>query len=676
MITQAKIQTSTRRIPDKPFFWMAAAVISLVSIIIYSNTFNASFHFDDFDNIVNMIAIRNVTNIIGIYNLSERPLTNYTFALNYFFGKLNVFGFHLVNIMLHVLCGILVFIFLELTFNLSSLKDKYGTASRWMSFFAALIFVAHPVKIEAVTYITARSEPLSSCFYLLSFIFFIFSLSRPRHKRFFENSAIISALVGMTARQTVGMLPVTLFLYDYLLISQMQLGQMRKRLEFHLRMFSTIIFIAFLVLTHEHPSSVGFGSPELPTPLEYLFTEFRVLLYYLKLIFLPLPGFLNFDTYFPVSKSFFQAQTFFSFLACLAIVVFAIINMKKRPLVAFFIFWYFIILLPTSSIIPIEDVMYERRLYLASLGWMILFLLALRGIKYKMRFIPAPQKTTPPLAGLDECGGNTSSGCHWMGMPVGYSIILGLIVFSLCIWTYQRNAVWKDELTLLEDCIKKSPLKSRTHTNLGFQYLKLGLIDKAEWHMREAIRLDPESGNANLNLGLIYMLRGHYDEAVAQFKKVLARWPDWASAHSDLGVVYRRKGMLDAAEAQFKEALRIIPKFAEAHGNLGMVYAQKAKYEEAATEFQESIQLNPDIPEPHVNLGLIYLRFQRIENAITEFKQAVALNPNYAFPQYQLGISYLEKGEITQAKKQLEILQGLDANLFRSLKAKIEPLME
>jgi tetratricopeptide (TPR) repeat protein len=617
----------------RAFLILSIAVIALACLVIYSNSFNSSFHFDDYDNIANVVAIRSLANIGQILSLTQRPLVDYTFAVNYFFNKYNVFGYHLFNLLVHILCGILVFIFIKLTLNLPGLKDRYASSWRWMAFFGALIFVCHPVKVEAVTYITARSESLASLFYLSGLVFFILSVIRPPRNRRYEILAVLSSLLGMASKQIVVTLPFTVLLYDYIFLSQMRLSSLRKRLRFHFMMFSTVLLLIFLIMKVGSGPTSGFGNPNLPTAWQYLCTEFRALIYYLKLLFLPLPANLNFDTYFPVSKTFFEPRVIISFLACAALAICGIWNLKKNPLAAFFIFWYFIILAPTSSILPIEDVMYERRLYLASLGWIMLVLLAMRNIKPRARFT-----------------------------------ILTLAVIALCAWTFQRNFAWKDELTLWQDTMKKAPLKPRNQVNFGFLWLKLGRIDRAQQHMEEALRLDPDCANAHLDLGLIYSLRGNYDGAVTKFKEVIRRWPGYAAAHSNLGTAYRKKGMLEDAEREFKIALRLVPDFGEARANLALVYAQKGNYKKAVEELKAASRMNPDIPEPHMNLGVIYQKFGQDQMAIDEFKQAIALNPYYPLAHYNLAISYVRLGLKEEAEKELETLGRLDPRLADKLR--------
>lgn len=616
----------------KKFFLVSFLIMSLATLLAYSNSFFCSFQFDDHDFIVNNTAIRSLFNLKQILTLNERPLTNYTLAINYALGKLDPFGYHLLNFLFHIFCSSLVMLFVYILIKINGTLGQEPLRIRWLSFFSALIFALHPTKVEAVTYITARSEILGSIFYLGSLLFFLLSFLHPKKSKSLQGVSIFSAILGMLSKPIAVTLPLTALLMDYFFISKFEYLELKKRKKFYLQLFLSALLVPVLSVAFVRKAALGFANPELPSPYIYLLTELRVFLHYFKLLLFPWPGWLNIDTYFPLSKGFFELKTFVSFLIILAIIVFAFKMRKKNVFISFFIFWFFIILIPTSSFMPIEDVLFERRLYLPSLGF--IFIALWLGQKIDLKKITA-------------------------------FILILVVLFSF--WTFQRNKAWKTQFTLWNDALKKSPHKPRTHINLGFLYLKAQDLQRAEDHFKKAIELDPNSANAHLNLGLVYLLKKDYDSALKEYELALKIRPDYPAAYSGLGTVYRKKGELEKAEKNYRKAIELEPKFAEAYANLAIVLGQKNQTQEAIELLKKSISLNPEIPEAYFNLGLLYRQIKDFTLSLNCFQKAVQLNPYYLEARFYLGISFLENRLPNRAKKEYEILLKHNFNLAYKL---------
>ncbi|MFZ3072637.1 MAG: hypothetical protein WA162_05290 [Thermodesulfobacteriota bacterium] len=390
---------------DKRFhLWMSGLLI-LAVFLVYSNTFKASFHFDDTPNIVENYKIRSLGNLPEILK-GQRGFTMATFALNYAVGGLNVIGYHVVNISIHAVAAVLAYFFVFLT--LGSLTEDETWAKR-IAAYSALLFAVHPVQTQSVTYIVQRMESLSSLFYLAALLFFIKSARcSDSGKRIALYAGVaIAYVLGFMSKEIAITLPAIALLYDYYFIAKGEVKGIFARVPVYaiLAILSVIFIVVFIApmggfgdLSEESSGlagsapSAGFGVKSI-TPLEYLFTQFNVIVYYIALLLAPINQNLDYD--FPVSRGLFEMPvvkegtilnipilppivSLVILLAIVAVAVWLFLRYKKtgdaRALViSFFVFWFFIILAPTSSFVPIIDVIFEHRLYLASLGFFVVF---------------------------------------------------------------------------------------------------------------------------------------------------------------------------------------------------------------------------------------------------------------------------------------------------------------
>ncbi len=412
------------------WFSLGAVLVIAASVLLaYSNTFHASFQFDDLPNIVDNPALKSLSNI-GNVLLNKRGVTYATFALNYAAGGLDVFGYHAVNTAVHILNSVLIYFLLLATLT----RLGWETArSRMIAFFPALLFALHPVQTQAVTYIIQRMESLSGTFYLASLMLFITGAgasTRYRRGVLYGLSALCYAL-GFYTKETAITLPAIVALYDFCFITESGPGEMfRKRWAAYGLLGALLVFFAIttavtmggfgdlsadnagapaldrpapsmgttgmaqLTVSEATAMSAGFNLKSI-SPKSYLFTEFNVLTYYFVLFLAPENQNLDYD--FPVSKSLFEtpkagrgaaltipipppAVSLAVLLVIIGLGAYFMAGTQKnrgspRRVAAFFIFWFFIILSPTSSVVPIADVIYEHRVYLASAGFFTVFVL-------------------------------------------------------------------------------------------------------------------------------------------------------------------------------------------------------------------------------------------------------------------------------------------------------------
>ncbi len=416
-----------RRLFSSGYFHVYAALaIGLLVIAAYSNTFHASFQFDDQPQIIQNGLIRSMSP--GILK-QTRGVTYLSFAVNYALGGLDVTGYHVVNLSIHIINSLLAYWLLLSTFKLLNKDDAWA---RRVAFFSALIFALHPIQTQAVTYIIQRMESLSSLFYLAALLFFVkAAVSDSGPKRLILYGLVgLSYLMGFYSKETTFTIPAVVLLYDFFFVSKGSFKGLANRWPLYAVLAAFFIFFtmntvmplggfgdvskesivaetispkpdASVPVALPREESAGFKVTYI-SPKEYLLTQFNVVVYYLTLMAVPVNQNLDYD--FPRATGLFQAPVprkgaalnmpMLPPIASLFIILFIIglgiylylKSMKdaeeggagagaEKRLISFFILWFFIILSPTSSFIPIIDVIYEHRLYLPSLGFFTVFVI-------------------------------------------------------------------------------------------------------------------------------------------------------------------------------------------------------------------------------------------------------------------------------------------------------------
>jgi hypothetical protein len=386
---------------------IAIALIAGVALVAYSNTFHVPFYYDDRPNIVENpnVQITGLTwdrlerLIKNTYTVSIRVFSYFTLALNYYFGGFNVFGYHLVNVFIHIASGIFLYWFLLLTFNLPSLEEKYGPVSYRVALFSSLIFISHPIQTQSVTYIVQRMASMSGMFYLLSLVLYIKGrLSTGGPRGFYFGGTVVSYLLGVFSKENVAILPLFIALYEFYFFQNFDLSPRGKKILFALLgVLLALGVFGFIIWGQRYMQEIKGGyeyRASLSSPFtmwERVLTQSRVVLYYLTLLIFPHLSRLNLDHDFLTSKTILDPPTtLISILIIAGLIGYSIWTAKKRPVLSFCILWYFGNLVIESSIFPLEMV-YEHRLYLPAVGPFILFsLFVVRGIekwKYKLLFL-------------------------------------------------------------------------------------------------------------------------------------------------------------------------------------------------------------------------------------------------------------------------------------------------
>ncbi|MDY0132476.1 MAG: tetratricopeptide repeat protein [Desulforegulaceae bacterium] len=468
--------TNDFKIKNKCFIFL---IFSFFTILIYSNSFDAEWHFDDFHNILDnpQITIDNLypeTLKNTLFASTDgkgrlyRPVAMFSFALNWYFGGADVFGYHLVNVIIHIFAGFFLFLAIIELFKTPVLKDKYKNKDIYnIALFSSVLWLIHPIQIQAVTYIVQRMASMSAMFFIIScFSYLKARTSKPlKTKIKFFSLSFLCFLLASGAKENALILPFSLFLIEIVFFQTFEKISGKK-----LSIIIGILFIFGLILIYKF---VGFKLPSHGgrnfTLSERLMTESRIIFKYLYQLFYPISSQYSLIHDIEVSKSLFKPlTTILSIILIIFILFFSFLFRKKFPVLCFAILFFFLNHSVESTIIPLE-LIFEHRNYLPS---MFLFLPLGIMVNYSLKYYK-----------------NKSS--LFYILITSYT---GIIVF-VGLATYTRNFDWKTEESLWIDVCEKAPQSARSYHNLGGVYLKYGLLDKAQELYEKAIGLYDSTKN-------------------------------------------------------------------------------------------------------------------------------------------------------------------------------------
>ncbi len=570
-------------------------LLASVIVLSYSNTFKAPFVFDDraavFEELIQIDRLSQVSFAwLGKLVQASRSVSQLSFAVNFYFGQYNVFGYHLVNLIIHILVSWSVFLFIRATISLSG-PDRDG--SERVALVGALIFALHPIQTQAVTYIVQRQTGLATLFYIWSLLFYI--QARVSAKRGYFFLGILSGILAVGSKQTAAILPVTIFVYEFYFFRERKKEWLKKN-----RYVLGLIFLAPVVigLVYTGPNVMGWILEQYAkrefSPLERVLTEQRVLLHYLTLVILPVPSRFCLQYNFPISGGL-SAATLFAMAFHVVALVTAARSAKSRPMLSFAIVWFYLNLIIESSVLGLELV-YEHRMYLPSIS-----LFYIIGLCYHI------------LA--------DSVGSRGKGAIVG---ILFIVLSALGLSTYLRNRVWGSNESVWEDVLRKNPDSVRALQNLGNAYLEHGRREEAKQQFEKALQLDDKNVTTLNNLGVLFKREQKWQKAQEYFGRVLRLLPGDKVATSNLAEVYGGIQRYEESEKLFKDLIERYPENYWYRYRLASVFLAWGKYDQAAVEFLGTMRQKPDFKEGILGLWKSLQSMQPIEKAEIFLEDAVA----------------------------------------------------
>lgn len=582
-------------------------IITLLLLLAYSNSFKDSFQHDDIHTIVRNPFIKDPGRIphffvdpqmgSGIYNETSgyRPLLLATFAVNYYFGGLDVFGYHLFNFILHLLCTLLVYFVILYLFRFANLPIRVHPLRYQMTaLFAALAFGLHPVQTESVTYITGRSSAMMALFFLASFFTYMqFHLTRK--VGYLLLSTLTCACALLTKETAITLFPI-LLVFNLLFPH----GDNVKRRYLSL-LPHFLLTLLYLMIRIYFFGSLQYGAQPVRPFYDNLLSQFRAWIHYLGTLILPLA--LNIDYDFPVSHSILETQVVLSIFLLAAISLLIWRLSRSDRLIGFFALWFAINLFPTNSIIALEDLISDRWLYLSSVGYAVLLALAASWIFQKWV----------------EAGSRIGK--------IVFFFFCALVIEFYGFSTLLRNFDWTNQQTLWEDAVAKSPAKARPYNGLGLALVLQGRLEKGKEAFQHAIRLEPQGGQPYLNLGYVYSLEENWDKAIEYYERAIPFCPGRLSdIYSRMGLIYLRQQKMEDAEKYLRKAIEIRPHNAIAHCNLGLYFEERGDVERAISHLEKANKLDPDYLLPYEGLSRLYKRKGLSEKSQEVYRQLLRIS--------------------------------------------------
>ncbi|MCH8150215.1 MAG: tetratricopeptide repeat protein [Planctomycetes bacterium] len=626
---EEKPQTHVARKSRNPPFAIFALILLVLGFAAYLSSFSGVFVFDDVEDIQFSPRIKKLWPITDILTEATRPVVELTLAVNHAVGELDVLGYHVVNLVIHLAAGLVLLGIIRRTLLLPAFDKRFNRSATALAFAIASVWTVHPLQTQSVTYVIQRAESLMGLFYLLTIYFVVRGAAAARPARWYVAAVVVCAL-GMGSKAVMVTAPLMTAIYDRSYLSASFKQMLRRRWHLYLGLMATWIVLGGTGILggvfglREGTATVGFAFKGI-SPFHYALTQPGVILHYLRLSVWPYP--LCLDYGWPVVKSLPQALPWLLVLmAFLGTTVWLLI---RRPALGFPAAWFFLVLAPTSSIVPIRDVIFEHRMYLPLAG--VVTLLAICAHFFLMR-LEAKWSITLRMATRIR--------------GVTMTVLLAFLVVA----TYQHNKVYRSDLALWSHVAKHRPQNARGHRGVGTALEKLERYEEAERSLREAVRLAPGNADAHFALGNVLRAQKRIDEAVDQYEKTIAARATYARAYINLGNILSDRGQTDDAAKYFLSVIEmdsphVEPVFiARAFFNLGNGFVRQGNRRQAIESYKSALEVYPGYYNAHYGLGLVFIGLDRVDDAIAAFRATLELEPNHRDARQALDQAMAQRG--------------------------------
>lgn len=617
-------QPSSAQLQALPSRLYAGIVVLCAGIIAYANSLHGPMIYDDLSAIVENASIRRLWPIAGALNpphnspVQGRPLVNATFAVNYALGGpdgLQVVGYHVFNLAVHVWASLVLFGLVRRTLRLPVTGADFRSAATPLATVIAVFWVVHPLTTEAVSYITERTESLMALAYL-STLYCVVRGAESVWPTPWYAAAVLACAAGMSSKEVMVSAPAVVLVYDRVFLSRSWRDCFRERGPLYVGLAATWGLLAALILSGEpgRGGSVGWGLGV--TPWHYAMAQGTYILHYLRLCFWPSPLVIDYG---PISDT-----TPFQTWPCavvLGLVVVSLAAFRWRSWVGFLGLAFFAILAPTSSVLPIiTEVAAERRMYL------------------------------PLAAVVTLLAVGAFAGVRRLRLPT--VVVVGAVVAlagTLMWFTVLRNHTYGDEVALWAEAAADRPQNPRAHKTLGEARMRVGAAHEAAGRLDQAHR--------------------EYLAAEADYRRALALGYRPAETHADLGAAEvklaesepdrdRQRAGFDRAIEEFRQAVALEPKLARAESGWGAALQGKGDYAAAYEHYVAAVRLNPDddvargnLAVGEYNLGVMSVQRGEVAAARAHFEACLALKPNLAAGHYNLGVVLAYQGDRAGARE-------------------------
>ena len=612
----------------------ALALICVCGIIIYFATVHSPFIYDDAHAIEDNPYIKNLSKfqqMVGVQNIFNRSILLFTFSVNHAIGQLDVFGYHLINLMLHLCVGIMLYF---LTMELLTIENPALTQTfQRLPLAVSLIHIFNPINVESVTYLSSRSSVLVTLFYLSSFYLFIRFVNSKEKKKKWENihyPIVIFFLfyLGLGTKEIIVTLPIIAVLYLWVHSSTKNFHKFLPELAVIL--IPLIIYLLYryvqmgnLLVIKTDPYSYMIDRSL------YILTQIKVVIsyYFVKLIF---PINLNFEPDIRLVSGFLDWEWVVSLIigVCIAIGIFY----QKSILLKCAFIWALITILPTSSIIPLKQIATEHRTYLPGLGInMGLGILFLRGVSHR--------KLIPP------------------------TLFIFLVIYGLL--AMKRSLDYRSEINLWQDTVRKSPYKSMVHNNMGTAYLSKERLKEARKSFEVSSALSPSSTDPYINMGHIDARNKEWDKAKLKYDLALKLGANRSQVFFNSGLMRLKLNKPAEALPFLLEAIKIKNHRPLYHQELGNAFRMLKQYDSALKSYRKVLELEPNYVEAQNNIGVIFWNLKILDKAELEFKKALVMKDKTKIHN-NLANLYIAKKQFSKAIPHLKTVLGRKPNDSRA----------
>ncbi len=551
-------------------------MIAATSLAAYWNSFAGPFVFDDIGTIRYNAAIRHLWTLNDVLfpafqdssSVLDRPLVNLTFLLNYEMSGPDVWSYHLVNLLIHITCGLVLMGIVRRTFLQPVLRAGFGPAALPLALMIAVLWVVHPLQTESVTYITQRCESLMALFYFLT-LYALIRATEAGGKSYWLLVSVAACFLGAASKEVIFSAPLVVLLYDRTFIAGTFGKALRERKKYYLGLVCSWPFLFWMLKRAGLVDVVQWQRPE-----PYLLTQIHAVVHYISLALWPYPQVIDYGP--PTMEDSSHLIMEAVILLILGVgTLFALRQVptaaKSWPVLGFLGGCFFLILATTSSFVPTRDAMVEHRMYL-------------------------------PLAAIIALA---VSGCYrrlaWRGM-----VPFLLVIPVWMTLTILRNQDYQSPLVLWGDTVAKRPLNGRAQENLALALMAAGRAAEALEHAEAGIRINPGDSMAHNNLGGILRHLGRIAEAREQYQLALEIDPRNAKAHTNQGILLAQEGKYPEASLEFQEAISCNPQDIEAYVSLGKILTGMGRFDEAMQKYEDALKIDPDyVP---AQKGLAWLR--------------------------------------------------------------------
>jgi protein O-mannosyl-transferase len=599
----ARPARGTPRTPDRAGL-LAYALIAIAAFLAYANTFNSPFVFDDLPRIVRNALVQHPWPPWRAMTQTSRPIVQLSFALNHAISGLQTWSYHLVNVGIHAINGMLLFALIRRTLARSAACARYRSSAQGIALTASLLWTVHPLATEAVTYVVQRSESLASLFYLLVLVAIARGADSKR-AALWNALALVACVCGMASKPVMASAPFVALLYDRTFLA----GSFRRALATrgwtHGGLFASLLLLPVLLAAAPMDwrySSVsgaqGIGA------LDYAKTQPGVVLHYLRLALWPSGLTLDYD--WPIARDSLGVLLPAAAIAVLAIASIALL--ARANAVGFLGAFVLLVLAPTSSVIPILDMAFEHRMYLALAAVVLGFVLAgrelLRSLARSLAWNAMIERRASTMA-------------------------TAVLAVGLGAVTVARNADYRSAVAIWSDTAAKRPQNPRPRVNLAYAIADRDGIERGLAAAETAVARHPDYPWGHLASGYFLIKLGRADQAIPRLRLAASRLPASAEAHYLLGSALSEVGAYGQAIPELETAIGLEPWRAEAENNLGAAHLHRGAWDAAITHLERAVELSPGYTNARFNLATAYGSRGDVERARRELEATLAIDPDY-----------------------------------------------